>query len=118
MVATTTTSGAAVTSRPSSGAARLAEYARLKRRRKGRERAIERILLLAASVSVFTTLGIVYILLKESFAFFSHVPVWDFLTDTQWTPLFDDAHFGIMAAGIMGSSAVALLIAIDWERSS
>jgi len=46
--------------------------------------------------------------------FFTHVPVWTFLTDTQWTPLFDDAHFGIMVllAGTISSSAVALMIAI------
>ena len=37
-----------------------------------------------------------------------------FLTDTQWTPLFDDAHFGIMVllSGTLTSSAVALAIAI------
>ena len=79
-----------------------------------RERAIEGILFLAASVSVFTTAGIVYILAKESALFFSHVPVLDFLTDTQWTPLFDDAHFGIMVliSGTLVSSAVALGVAI------
>jgi ABC-type phosphate transport system permease subunit len=45
---------------------------------------------------------------------FSHVPLWDFLTDTQWTPLFDDAHFGIMVllSGTLVSSGVALLVAI------
>ena len=71
-------------------------------------------LLLAACVSVITTLGIVYILLKESLEFFSHVSVWNFLTDRQWTPLFDDAHFGIMVllAGTVSSSLVALLIAL------
>ena len=78
------------------GVAKLAEYARTKVRRKRRERAIEAVLLLAACVSVFTTVGIVYVLLKESILFFTHVPLWSFLTDTQWTPLFDDAHFGIM----------------------
>ena len=38
----------------------------------------------------------------------------DFLTDTQWTPLFDDAHFGIMVllSGTLTSSLVALLVAI------
>jgi phosphate transport system permease protein len=79
-----------------------------------RERMIEFVLLLAALVSVFTTLGIVYILLKESYAFFQHVSLFDFLTDTQWTPLFDDAHFGIMVllSGTLTSSAVALCIAI------
>ncbi len=72
------------------------------------------VLLLAACVSVFTTLGIVYVLVNESLVFFSQVPLWTFLTDTQWTPLFDDAHFGIasLLAGTLTSSAVALLIAI------
>ena len=38
----------------------------------------------------------------------------EFLTDTQWTPLFDDAHFGIMVllSGTLTSSAVALAVAI------
>ena len=89
---------------------------RLARRRSRviRERVIESILFLAALVSVFTTVGIVYILLKESVLFFQHVPLGKFLTDTQWTPLFDDAHFGIMVllSGTLTSSAVALAIAI------
>ncbi|HEX6155649.1 MAG TPA: phosphate ABC transporter permease subunit PstC [Burkholderiales bacterium] len=71
-------------------------------------------LFLAALVSVFTTVGIVYILVKESVLFFEHVPITKFLTDTQWTPLFDDAHFGIIVllSGTLTSSAVALAIAI------
>ncbi|HZM34388.1 MAG TPA: phosphate ABC transporter permease subunit PstC [Burkholderiales bacterium] len=79
-----------------------------------RERAIEAVLFLAALVSVFTTIGIVYILVKESVVFFRAVPIADFLTDTQWTPLFDDAHFGIMVllSGTLTSSLVALFIAI------
>ena len=96
------------------GAAKRAEFARLKTSRKRRETAIEMALLLAACVSVFTTVGIVYVLISESLQFFKHVPLWDFLTDTQWTPLFADAHFGIMVllSGTITSSAVALLIAI------
>jgi phosphate transport system permease protein len=56
----------------------------------------------------------VYVLVKESVLFFTHVPLWDFLTDTQWTPLFDDAHFGIMVllSGTITSSFVALAVAI------
>ena len=78
------------------------------------ERAIEGVLLLAALVSVFTTAAIVYILVMESLVFFRQVPLVDFLTDTQWTPLFDDAHFGIMVllSGTLVSSAVALAVAI------
>jgi phosphate transport system permease protein len=79
-----------------------------------REKMIESVLFLAALVSVFTTAGIVYVLVKESVLFFQHVPLADFLTDTQWTPLFDDAHFGIMVlvSGTLTSSLVALSIAI------
>jgi len=71
---------------------------RLSRRysRNLREKAIEMVLLMAALVSVATTVGIVFILVKESLVFFEHVSFFDFLTDTQWTPLFDDAHYGIM----------------------
>jgi phosphate transport system permease protein len=78
------------------------------------EKLIELVLFAAASVTVFVTIGIVYVLVSESVAFFKHVPLWDFLTDTQWTPLFDDAHFGIMVllSGTITSSVVALVIAI------
>ncbi len=79
-----------------------------------KERVIEGILFLAAFVSVFTTTAIVYILIRESWIFFQHVPLTDFLFDTQWTPLFDDAHYGIMVllSGTITSSVVALLVAI------
>ncbi len=97
---------------PQSGAmtARLA----YRRSRILREKVIELLLFLAALVSVFTTVGIVYVLVKESVIFFQHVSLLDFLTDRQWTPLFDDAHFGIMVllSGTFTSSAVALSIAI------
>ncbi len=96
------------------GKERLAQLAQIKQARKRKDRVIEMILLAAACVSVFTTVGIVYILLRESLVFFTHVPLWAFLTDTQWTPLFDDAHFGIMVllAGTLSSSLVALAVAI------
>ena len=78
------------------------------------ERAIEFALFCAAGVSVFTTLAIVYVLVKESVIFFQAVSMVDFLTDNQWTPLFDDAHFGIMVliSGTLVSSSVALAVAI------
>ncbi|MBA3775592.1 MAG: phosphate ABC transporter permease subunit PstC, partial [Betaproteobacteria bacterium] len=79
-----------------------------------KERAIEAVLFFAAFVSVFTTVGIVYVLISESVQFFRHVPIADFLTDWQWTPLFDDAHFGIIVllSGTITSSLVALIVAI------
>jgi phosphate transport system permease protein len=85
-----------------------------RRLRHVQERVVEFILFLAALVSVATTVGIVLILLKESYDFFQVISLWDFLTDTQWTPLFSDAHYGIMPllSGTLVSSTVALLVAI------
>ncbi len=108
---------AVVTAKPpvsSAAAGNISDRLRRKASRNVRERIIEFLLFSAALLSVFTTVAIVYILVKESWVFFQHVPLKDFLFDTQWTPLFDDAHFGIMVllSGTITSSAVALLVAI------
>jgi phosphate transport system permease protein len=75
---------------------------------------IEGLLFLAAASSVVITFTIVGVLLYESLAFFQHVPIKDFLTDTQWTPLFADARYGIMplVSGTLVTTAVALFVAI------
>jgi phosphate transport system permease protein len=92
----------------------VSDRLRKKASRHVKERVIEFLLFLAAAMSVFTTAGIIYILVKESWIFFQTVPLSDFLFDTQWTPLFDDAHYGIMVllSGTLTSSIVALLIAL------
>ena len=79
-----------------------------------KERAIESLLQLAALTSVAITLGIVGILSYESFQFFSQISIIDFLTDRQWTPLFADAHYGILplVTGTLVTTIVALLVAI------
>ena len=63
---------------------------------------------------MFTTVAIMVILISESLPFFAHVPLGDFLTDTMWTPMFDDAHYGIMplVAGTLVTTMVALVLAI------
>ena len=78
------------------------------------ERGIEFLLMLAALSAVFITLAIVAILLFESYTFFQHVSIIDFLTDTQWTPLFEDAHYGILplVSGTVTIAGIALLFAI------
>ena len=83
-------------------------------KRNVRERIIELILMLAALSAVLTTFAIVGVLIYESLAFFEHVSIIDFLTDTQWTPLFEDAHYGILPliSGTLTTSAIALLVAI------
>lgn len=83
-------------------------------RRHLHERFIEVLLFLSAVLSVAIMLAIIVMLVKESVVFFQHVSLWDFLTDTQWTPLFDDAHYGILplVAGTVVSSLIALLVAL------
>lgn len=82
--------------------------------RRLRERAIEAVLFLAAASSVLVTMGIVGILIVESIPFFEHVSLKDFLTDTQWTPLFENPHYGILPllSGTLLSTVIALTVAI------
>jgi len=82
--------------------------------RKGRDRLVEVILLLAGLVAVFTTIAIVCVLVYESSFFFRTVSIGEFLTDTMWTPLFADARYGILplVSGTLTTTMVALLVAI------
>jgi phosphate transport system permease protein len=84
------------------------------RYRKTRDRIVELVLLAAGLVAVFTTVAIVVILVYESSAFFEHVSIKEFLTDTMWTPLFADARYGILplVSGTLTVTGVALLVAI------
>ncbi len=82
--------------------------------RRVRERVIEFFLFLAALSSVLITVGIVGILVIESLQFFKHVSIFEFLTDTEWTVLFADPHYGIMplVSGTLVTSFVALLVSL------
>ncbi|ABS69179.1 phosphate ABC transporter, inner membrane subunit PstC [Xanthobacter versatilis] len=83
-------------------------------RRRVVDRIMRVVLFLSAALSVLVTAGIVYVLLSESLKFFAQVSIISFLTDTQWTPVFQDKHFGIMTlvSGTLVSSLIALLVAI------
>ncbi|MFJ4293235.1 phosphate ABC transporter permease subunit PstC [Cupriavidus sp. NPDC089707] len=82
--------------------------------RNTKERVIEGMLFLAASVSVIATLGIVWVLVSESAHFFGNIPVRQFFTDTLWTPLFAEPRYGILPLllGTLTTSLVALAVAI------
>ncbi|MEW6211881.1 MAG: phosphate ABC transporter permease subunit PstC [Acidobacteriota bacterium] len=79
-----------------------------------KERVIESLLFVAAFSSVAITLGIVGILVYESSTFFAHVSIWEFLTDTLWTPMFASPRFGILplVAGTLVTTTVALVVAL------
>ncbi len=73
-----------------------------------KERIIESFLKGSAFLTIATTVGILYVLLSESIPFFQEVSLVEFFTDTQWTPLFTDKHFGILPL-IMGTLTVTLI---------
>jgi len=78
------------------------------------EHAVHLVLLLAALSSIAITASIVGILTVESSGFFAKVSVLDFLTDTMWTPLFENPRFGIlpMIGATLVTTVVALAVAI------
>lgn len=84
-----------------------------RRRQQVHERLIVGSLFAAAASSVLVTLGIVATLLFESAAFFRHVSLGSFLTDTVWTPLFAEPRFGVLPllTGTLLSTVVALMVA-------
>jgi phosphate transport system permease protein len=49
-----------------------------------------------ALISVFTTFGIIGVLLQETILFFQQVSIVEFLTGTRWTPLFASKQFGVL----------------------
>ena len=82
--------------------------------RRIKELVIERTLLGSALLTILVTLGIIAVLSVEAFNFFKEVSIWDFLTDTQWTPLFTEKHFGILPllSGTLLTSFIAIIFAV------
>jgi phosphate transport system permease protein len=78
------------------------------------EKLIEWTMLLCSMVSVLTTVGIILVLTIDTLKFFEEVSFIDFLTDKQWTPLFEDKHFGIMSllSGTLLTTTIAILFAV------
>lgn len=78
------------------------------------ENLIKAVLFSAALLSVATTVGIVIALLEPTFEFFSEVSVREFLTGTEWAPLFAEAKFGVLplVAGTLLITLIAMLVAI------
>jgi phosphate transport system permease protein len=72
------------------------------------------VLFLAAALSVLITIGILYVLLRDSILFFREVSIVDFLTDTQWTPVFENPRFGIMTlvSGTLMTTLIGLIVAV------
>jgi len=82
--------------------------------RKIKELVIEKSLFSSALVTIAVTVGIILVLAIEAFRFFSEVSILDFFTDTQWTPLFTEKHFGILPllSGTLLTTFIAILFAL------
>jgi len=78
------------------------------------ERFIEFIMILCSAISILTTVGIILVLTIDTIKFFGEVSFFDFITDTQWTPLFEDKHFGILPllSGTVLTTLIATLLAV------
>jgi len=56
------------------------------RARQAVEKVMRGLLFTAAAISILTTIGIVLSVVFESVRFFKVIPIWDFITGTQWQP--------------------------------
>jgi len=79
-----------------------------------KERLIEGALFLSGLFSIFITIGIIAVLFFETYEFFKEVSIFEFLTDTQWTPLFAEKHFGVLPlfAGTFLTTIIAIIVAL------
>jgi phosphate transport system permease protein len=83
-------------------------------RKRWGEAVVKGLLALCALVSVATTLGIVIALFAPAFQFFQEVSFVDYITGTEWAPLFLQASFGVvpLIVGTLEVTFIACLVAI------
>ena len=86
----------------------------LAKRRRPSEMLIQTFLFLCGAISIFTTLGIVYELGKESWLFFGspEVSIVEFFSSTTWQPAI--GHFGIwpLVTATLVTSTIAMVVAL------
>lgn len=82
--------------------------------RKIKEYIIEKLLFSSALITIAITIGIILVLAIEAYIFFSEVSIIEFFTDTQWTPLFTEKHYGILPllSGTLLTSFIAIAVAL------
>ncbi len=80
-------------------------------KQKYKELLIKNILFFCAVLTIFITAGIILSLMLNTFHFFEKVSVFEFITGTEWTPLFADAKYGILPL-ISGTLIVTVIAAV------
>jgi len=78
------------------------------------DRMMPKVLFLFSAISILTTVGIVFVLLSESYKFFQHVPFIEFITGIKWTPLFADPEYGVLplVTGTLLVTVIASIVAL------
>jgi phosphate transport system permease protein len=71
-------------------------------------------LVVAALITVLTTVGIVFALFSETISFLNEVPLQDFLFGTDWAPLFHPPSYGVipLVTGTLLTSFIGLLVGV------
>jgi phosphate transport system permease protein len=89
-------------------------------RRRWGEDVVKAALALCAFVSVATTVGIVVALFVPAIEFFGEISIVDFLTGTNWSPLFEPPAFGVLPliAGTLLVTGCACLVCIPFGLGS
>jgi len=92
------------------------------RARNSFENVVRIVLLLAASLAIFTTIGIVFSVLFEALRFFDSVSVFEFIFGTHWSPQMSIREGQVGSSGAFGAvplfvgtmliSAIAMLVAV------
>ena len=92
----------------------------LRKRPRPGETAIQSFLFVCGAISIFTTVGIIYVLGHESLLFFSSpdVSLVEFFTSTRWQPAI--LEFGILPLlnATLMTSGIALLVALPLGLSA
>jgi phosphate transport system permease protein len=103
-----------VTSSTSTAAGRPAGFSLQRSSPRYGERVVKALLVGCAAVSIVTTVGILWALFVPAVAFFQTVSPVEFLTGTEWSPLFADPQFGVLplVSGTLIITGIACLVAL------
>lgn len=79
-----------------------------------KEQFITALLMLAATVSILTTFGVLFSILFEALEFFQMRSFWYFITGIEWSPGVTDSKFGALPifAGTLMITLIAMLVAL------
>jgi phosphate transport system permease protein len=67
-----------------------------------------------ATISILTTIGILFTLIYQATSFFNEISIWEFLTGTRWTPILKPRSYGVLplVSGTLLVTLIAALVAL------